>query len=261
MNEVPVALPVLHQFRASHFNEKARWGLAWKGVDHVRRTHLPGPHAFAVGRLSGQTATPVLVIGEEVIAGSARILDALERRYPERPLYPDDPALRRRALALQTRFDEEVGPAVRTAIFSVLIDEPDHLCRIFSEGKPWAVRALYRASFPLARSRIAQANGLTAPGGVSRALEATRVALDFVAKELGPSGQLAGPAFSVADLAAASLLAPLVALEHPDMRMPSPAPPRVAALLARWADHETVAWVREQYRRHRPAPCAAAARP
>jgi len=73
---------VLHQFPFSHFNEKARWGLDWKGVPHVRETYLPGPHAQQIQRLAGQTMTPVLVLDGEVIPGSARILDALERRFP-----------------------------------------------------------------------------------------------------------------------------------------------------------------------------------
>jgi glutathione S-transferase len=54
---------VLHQFVASHYNEKARWALDWKGVAHRRITYFPGPHALAMRRLSGQTATPVLVEG------------------------------------------------------------------------------------------------------------------------------------------------------------------------------------------------------
>ena len=38
--------PVLWQFTASHYNEKARWALDWKGVAHVRQSLLPGPHAL-----------------------------------------------------------------------------------------------------------------------------------------------------------------------------------------------------------------------
>jgi glutathione S-transferase len=85
---------VLHQFASSHFNEKARWALDWKGIPHRRRTHLPGPHAPALQRLSGQRATPVLVIDGDVIAGSAAILAALDARFPERPLLPADATLR-----------------------------------------------------------------------------------------------------------------------------------------------------------------------
>ena len=246
---------VLHQFAQSHFNEKARWALDWKGLPHRRRTYFPGPHAVAMLRLSGQRTTPVLVIGEEVIAGSAAILAALDERLPERPLLPADPALAARALALQGHFDAEVGPAVRTAVFSVLIRDADQLCRTFSQGKPvWSSR-VYRAAFPLTRPVIARANGVVDPANVARAFAKSEAALDLVARETGASGQLMGDAFSLADLAAAALLAPLVSPEHPDMSQPHPRPPALEAFLARFASHPGAAWVREQYRRHRPPPC------
>ena len=37
---------------------------------------------------------PVLVDGDEVVADSTRILEHLEERYPQRPLYPEDTAPR-----------------------------------------------------------------------------------------------------------------------------------------------------------------------
>jgi len=247
---------VLHQFVSSHYNEKARWALDWKGVPHRRRTYFPGPHALPIQRLSGQRATPVLVLDGEVIAGSAKILAALDQRFPERPLLPEDPKLAERALALEAYFDAEVGPAVRTAVFSVLIHEPDQLCRTFSKGKPAGSSALYRAAFPLMKPLIARANGVVDPANVERAFATSEAALERVAREAGPSGQLAGERFSLADLACAALLAPLVSPEHPDMCQPRPRPARIEQFLARFASHPGAAWVREQYREHRPAPCA-----
>ncbi|HEY7863693.1 MAG TPA: glutathione S-transferase family protein [Thermoanaerobaculia bacterium] len=247
---------VLHQFQQSHFNEKARWALDWKGIEHRRVSYLPGPHLPQIRRLSGQTATPVLELDGECIAGSARILAALESRFPERPLLPRDAEPRRRALEIQSEFDAEVGPAVRTAIFSVLIDEPAQLCRMFAAGKPLAVRLLYRASLPIARRMIARANGTTDPEGVRRAFERTRRALDFVEKQAGAGRYLAGDAFSVADLCCAALLAPLVNPEHPDMRSPAPVPERIEAFRAEFREHPATRWVLDQYARHRPAPRA-----
>jgi glutathione S-transferase len=36
-----MAVPVLWQFAFSHFNEKVRWALDWKGIPHVRRSLPP----------------------------------------------------------------------------------------------------------------------------------------------------------------------------------------------------------------------------
>jgi glutathione S-transferase len=250
MADAPV---VLHQFLYSHYNEKARWALDWKRVSHRRVTYLPGPHVPAIRRLSGQTATPVLCLDDEVVAGSARILDALERRFPERPLLPADDVLRSRALAIQERFDREVGPAIRTALFSVLLEEPGYLCGIFAERTGTVGRLLYRAGFPLVRGVMARANGVTDPAASERAFAVSREALDFVARESERSGQLVGDAFSVADLAAASLLALVANPPHPDMARSTPIPERVQAFLAGWASHPGAHWVLEQYRRHRAA--------
>ena len=247
---------VLHHFPSSHYNEKARWALDWKGVAHERRSYLPGPHAPWIRRLSGQTATPVLRLDGGIAVGSAAIVDALERRFPERPLYPQDPDLRRRALEIQRHFDAEVGPAVRAAVFSVLLEEPDYLCATFAAPKPRAVRRLYRAGFPLLKGIMARANGAADPQQVERAFERSRRALDFVAKEVGPSGQLVGNGFSVADLCCASLLAPLVDPGHPDMARLRPLPERVEAFLRRFASHPGAEWVLGQYARHRRACCA-----
>jgi glutathione S-transferase len=47
-----------------------------------------------VEAVSGQRLVPVLVDGDEVVCDSPVILDWLEKRYPEPPLLPADPALR-----------------------------------------------------------------------------------------------------------------------------------------------------------------------
>lgn len=242
----------LHQFLFSHFNEKARWALDFKGVQHERRSYLPGPHMARLKKLSGRTQTPVLTVAGEVICGSAAIIDVLEARFPQPALYPADPGLQAAALALQSHFDSELGPATRTALFSVLVNEGGYLTRMFARDASRPSRALYRASFPIARSMIAKGNGVTDADNVKRAFAITEATLDEVANQVAATGYLCGERFCVADLTAASLLAPLAVLEHQDMARPQPVPDALQAFYARWAGHPALAWVRDQYARHRP---------
>ena len=244
--------PVLHQFAFSHFNEKARWALDYKGVPHKRETYLPGPHMPAIKRLSGQTATPVLQVGDTITAGSAAIIDALETAHPDPALYPTDPDLRTQALAWQAHADEHLGPAVRTVVFSVLVEEAGYLCNMFGGSKGLAKRVLYRASFPLARGLIAKGNGVTEPGNVEKCYAHTHKALDELATTVNASGYVVGNTFSVADLTAAALLAPIAALEHPDMARPKPIPPSYAAMLEQFNGHAAIEWVRRMYEIYRP---------
>ncbi|MGH0038512.1 MAG: glutathione S-transferase family protein [Myxococcota bacterium] len=252
----------LFQFPHSHFNEKARWGLDWKQLPHVRTSLLPGPHALRVRRLCGGTETPVLRVGGRegaVVAGSAAILAELERLKPEPRLWPEDPADAARALEVQSFFDEEVGPPLRRAAFSLMIDHPDYLCGMFAGERSAPVRWLYRASFPLARGMMSASMGLDDPRAVEEGFATVRRALGLVVEEAGPEGYLAGPRFSVADLTAASLLAPVADPPGSPMERPRPLPAGFGSWLEELAGHPGVAWVRGIYRKHRPTSSSALA--
>lgn len=245
---------VLHQFPFSHYNEKARWALDFKGLRHRRKSYLPGPHASAIRRLSGQSSTPVLCIGERVIAGSAEILGALEELAPAPPLLPAETVARERALMLQRQYDQELGPAIRTANFSVMLDEPGYMCGMFSSPQPMPLRWLYRAMFPLARGRVERAYRTDDHQHVEACRAVVDRTLDEIAEGVRETGYLVGASFTVADLTAAALLAPVANPDHPDMRRPSPQPERVAEFVATWHAHPASDWARAVYAAHRPAP-------
>lgn len=247
---------VLHQFRASHFNDKARWALAHKGLPHRRISYLPGPHQVPIRKLSGQTSTPVLVMAGNVFAGSAQIIDALEGAFPDNPLYPADARLRAEALAIQSRFDAQVGPATRTAAFTVFVRELSYVSRLFAHGEPALKQNLYRAALPLVRPLMAKANGVADANNVREAFDTVAATLDWIATSVRDRSVLVGESFSVADLTVAALMSPLVALDHPDMAPPPPLPPRLEQFYARWRDHPGLEWVRTQYRLHRPPDAA-----
>jgi len=104
--------PTLWQIDISHYSEKARWALEYKGVDHRRRSPLPGSHipiALVLTR-GAQPTMPVLQIDGENVGDSTAIIATLEAKYPEPPLYPSDAAERARALELEDWFDENLGP-------------------------------------------------------------------------------------------------------------------------------------------------------
>jgi glutathione S-transferase len=124
--------PVLWQLQISHYNEKVRWALDYKGVEYERRSLLPGFHKAKTKRLTGDVdTTPVLTLDGRSIGDSTAIIAAIEERWPQPPLYPADPAERERALALEDFFDEELGPHIRRAAYHELLDHPKLLLPIF----------------------------------------------------------------------------------------------------------------------------------
>jgi glutathione S-transferase len=247
-------VPVLWQFTGSHFNEKVRWALDWKGVRHERRSLLPGVHIPVVLWLTGQKQVPVLRLGNETIADSTRIIAALERRFPEPPLYPTDPAARARALELEEHFDDEIGPHVRRCVFHAALHDTDFVTGLFTQDAGTIRRAFYRLAFPAIRAAMRLDMGIT-DAGAARSLALLEAAFDRLEREVGPSGHLVGDGFTVADLTAASLLVPLTV--PPEFPYPLPVPPpRLRELQDRFVKRPGFAWARETYRRYRGGPAA-----
>jgi glutathione S-transferase len=219
--------PVLWHLKVSNFNEKARWALDYKRVAHVRRAVHPGTHRAIARRLSGGSTFPVLVLDGAAIGDSTEIIAALERRVPDPPLYPVDATSRRRALALEDFFDEELGPYVRLLALHHVLADPELFLDMFAPDLPSVRRFVARRSFPAWRRLVVAEFGIDAPR-VERAFRKLRAAGERLRSELGPSGYLCGDGFTVADLTLAALAAPVVAPEQ----FPYPQPQRGHRLLA-----------------------------
>src|SRR3954470_22416614 len=120
------ATPVLWHIEVSHYNEKARWALDWKRVPHRRRAPMPGVlHPVVALAKTRKPLLPILDVDGRTIGDSTTIIQTLEGRNPDPPLYPEDPALRARALELEDFFDVEVAPHMRRLMFWEMSRDPE----------------------------------------------------------------------------------------------------------------------------------------
>ena len=245
---------MLWQLQISHYNEKVRWALDYKRVPHLRRSLLPGLHRLKARRLTGDcVTTPVLTLDGRSIGDSTRIIAAIEDRWPEPPLYPEDEAGRRRVLELEEFFDEELGPHIRCAAYHELLAHPGTLIPLFTHGQPLPARMLVWAGFPALRVGMRRTLEIDAEkADASR--EKAVAAMDRLEGEIAPSGYLAGDSFSVADLTAAALFYPVA--RPPEFPYPSVTEPPESAreFLDSLARRPGGEWVTEMYRRHRGGP-------
>jgi glutathione S-transferase len=245
------SLPVLWQLEISHYNEKVRWALDYKRVPHVRRSLLPGLHIIKAKRLTGDTSTtPVLTVEGRSIGDSTRIIAAIEERWPQPPLYPQDGALRRRALELEDFFDEELGPHIRRAAYHELLARPELVVPLFTRGQPLAARVLLQAAFPVLRVGMRRALQINAQAAeASRAK--TTAAMTRLEAEISSSGFLVGESFTVADLTAAALFYPVV--RPPEFPYPTvvDVPDSARDFLDSLAQRPGGRWVTEIYHHHR----------
>jgi glutathione S-transferase len=244
------AVPVLWHLKVSNYNEKARWALDYKAIPHVRRPAIPGQHVAIAKRLSGRNTFPVLQLDGETIGDSTEIIAALERRYPDRPLYPSDPGERCRALELEDFFDEELGPYVRTLVVHHMLPDARLTLGAFFPDIRGPRRLAARAMFPAIRRRFASSLAISSES-VELAFEKLKIAGERFSAELQPSGYLVGDKFTVADLTLAALVAPAVAPEQFPYPQPQRNHPRIAPVREVLDEYGVLEWTRNLYAFHR----------
>ncbi len=197
---------VLHRFPMSHFSEKARVTLDFKGLEYRVEDHKPGPDQIAIYRLSGQRRLPVIEHDGNVVADSTEIAFYLERTFPEgRRLLPEHPDERSEVLALEEQLDAVLGKLVPLVWLRYATRDPWYLDVIGAAEMPFGPRGLgvVAAVVP----RVEQL------GPVKRRLDeaehAVRAMLSDLCSRLETSKYLVGDAPSLADVAAVGLTFPL----------------------------------------------------
>jgi glutathione S-transferase len=245
-------LPVLWQMRFSHYNEKARWALDHKQIPHRRHSLVPGAHRFRAKQKWGGDTTPMIEIDGRFTGDSAAIVAELERRWPERPLYPSDPQERERALGLEKHFGTEVGPYVRGAAFDAALPYRDEALKATVGSFGAFARTASRVMYPVTR-RVLQKQLVDDIGGGEHCRRKTVEGLDRIEAELGGREFLVGESLTVADITAAALLSPLVAPPEFAYPLPDPWPPEWEELRGSLSGHPGYRWVAETFRRHRGA--------
>lgn len=245
--------PVLWHLEISHYNEKVRWALDYKGVEHVRRAVTPALQELTARRLRAGRTVPILQLNGRTIGDSTKIIEEIERRWPEPPLYPEDPEERRRALDLEDYFDEQCAHDARRVLFNDNLAEPEKfLALLYGADHPRI--GLLKTLSPLL-CRVVRMRFDIRPETVEESREKVRAAFDKIEAGVGPSGYLVGKSFTVADLTAASILAiivippefPYIKL-HADQRTAQSRRFRDSL-----KDRPGFKWVEDMYARHRGA--------
>jgi glutathione S-transferase len=243
--------PILWHIDISHYSEKIRWALDYKGVKHERRTPIPGYHILlSLWMTRGRNYTlPVLALDGRRIGDSTAIIAALEERYPDPPLYPTDPDERRRALDLEDWFDENLGPYIRRFVFHEARRDREQFAELAAEAAPAPMARFKRSTAIYSRAFTALRFGAGSDAASRRARDRVAVAFDRLESELGANEYLVGERFTVADLTAAALFYPLVLPpEGPLHREP---PEGVARFRAELGERRGLRWIEEMFSRHR----------
>lgn len=240
----------LLEFTLSHFCEKARWILDYKGIPYRVVTLVPGQHLLTMRRLGlRRNWVPVLRDGANVLQGSAEVMDHADRIAPTPALMPESDEGR----ALVARIDRDAGEALRAILYHVLIrDAPRDVLRLWAQDGPWWASPALRIAFPLMSSKLRQLYHLnpTYVADEERRFDAIFQQLDARVQR---APYLDGDRFSLTDLTAAALLAPLCRPPGHRVQWPAELPPDLRDFEARYSGSRLWRWVHEMYRLHRHA--------
>lgn len=194
----------LYQFELSHYCEKVRFLLDYKGLTYRKIEVTPGIGQIDVFRLSGQRMVPVLKDGSVVVADSTAIAYYLEEKYPDRPLVPADPKQKALCLLMEEWADESIGLNSRKAMLGAFSQSQDFRTSALPASVPPIVKNLV-SSVP---SEVLGILGLgmgMGPDTVKSAREAMQRNLEALTLLLQDSPYLITDHPTLADFAVAAL--------------------------------------------------------
>ncbi len=198
---------VLITIPLSHYCEKVRWALDRVGLLYREEPHAPLLHRLATKRNDGGSV-PVLVHGTARFLDSTDILVHADEIGGSGVLYPQDAAQRCDVVALEERFDTELGPHTRRWAYGHLLPHTRLLTSLWSRGVPRMEAIIFQAIAPVTRRLIRAAYKIT-PDSAQRSLERVHGVFRHV-EDLMSDGRrfLTGERFTAADLTFAALAAP-----------------------------------------------------
>jgi glutathione S-transferase len=214
----------LYQIPISHNCAKVRTGLGRKRLAYVA-VDIPPHDRALVRKVSGHGLVPVLCDGDTVVVDSTRILLHLEERFPEPPLLPREAAARAECLVLEDWADQAFMDLTRRLAYWQLLSRPGGLARAWGLAERGVRGHLMSHIGAIA---VRRRFGLSERRNRGDEVEARRVAA-LAMERLGGRPFLIGDALTLADIALATMAAPLWAAA-PEVRNDA----NVARLL-RWA--------------------------
>lgn len=150
----------LYQYEISPFCDKVRRALNWKGVDfEVQNVSIARTLRGDLKKLGPAAKVPVLEVEGECICDSTDIIEYIEKRWPDPPLFPKDGKQRALVHILEDWADESLYFYELTLRFTLPHNQKRWVPAVLNEdGK--MMRGIGSKLLPMALKRTAVAQGI-----------------------------------------------------------------------------------------------------
>ena len=245
--------PTLYIFAISHFCEKARWALDYLDIDYEVKYVAPGVHRKIAKKLgAARSSVPFLHTDDGLVQGSAEIIDWADATTTNKEIRLTPKANGEECRALEKRLDDVIGVHIRRYYYSeALVEHPGTVRPIFTKDLSIPHKLLIAATWSMICKLMIERMDL----GYEQGQESRHIVageLDWLDGLLSDGRKfLCGDRLSCADIAAASLLAPIATPENHPTYANLELPPRIANDMLEWEDRRSVSWVRDLYREYR----------
>jgi glutathione S-transferase len=234
----------LYQFPISHYCEKVRWALDYKKLTYKKINLLPGLHITKARKLSDSSFLPILVHNKKSINESNQIISYLDYTFPQKTLTPSASKLKEEAVKWENFADEQLGPDVRRICYHTLLHHPDIIIPYFANGGPCYGNLYMKATYPKLAQTMKNLMKLD-DGEIIHIKERLANSIETIAIHINDRKYFVGDAFSRADLAIASLLAPLCRTKKYGIEWPERYPEPLASTISEYGDK--LDWVHRIY--------------
>jgi glutathione S-transferase len=191
----------LHQFEASHYAEKIRLILDYKGLEYKKVEVVPGIGQLELFQKTGQRQVPVLKDGTTYISDSTAIAHYLDLRYPEKPVIPADPKQKAICLILEQWADEVLGIDARKGLIASISQNPNFRSAFLPSATPAPLKTFLNGLPVNLLGNLGAPIGL----GIDTVREALRSDLRHLTALLANQAYLLGDTPTLADFTVAGL--------------------------------------------------------
>jgi len=233
-NNAPIKL---YQLAISHYCEKIRWALDYKGLEYQIINLLPGLHFSKTKQFSTNSNLPILTHGQQVIQGSSQIIDYLDLNFTDKPLTPAEHDTAKLAKEWERVADEDIGPHIRRILYHSLLEHPKIVIPFFTHQGPWYSAIFYKLAFTKLAKVMRKFMSID-DQHVKQSTQLLSFTVDKLCHQLEHQNSpfIVGDQFSRADLAFSALLAPLITPVQYDLPWPTQFPPEIELLMSSFQD-------------------------